>query len=79
MAAVVEYPVYFPDLLFPAKAQTWAAIWPEAWTWVSGAIHSLPVRDATRQSTPAMPFMMLGFHHTDRTSKGQPKVERCWY
>ena len=38
-AAWLEFPRHFPDLEFPAKANSWHQIWPEAFTWMNDCLN----------------------------------------
>ena len=38
-AAFVEFPNQFPDITFPARTKSYAAIWPEAFTWMNDCLN----------------------------------------
>ena len=38
--AWLEFPRHFPDLEFPAKANSWHQIWPEAFTWMNDCLNT---------------------------------------
>ena len=39
-AAWLEFHRHFPDLEFPAKANSWDQIWPEAFTWMNDCLNT---------------------------------------
>ena len=90
-AAFVEFPKQFPDITFPARTKSYAAIWPEAFTWmnvclnITAAVHKDDKRCpeeklfGKRRVQQAWPFMMPGFRHRNRPTKMHGKGERCFY
>ena len=90
-AAFVEFPNQFPDITFPARTKSYAAIWPEALTWmndclnITAAVHKddklCPKKQlcGKRRVKQAWPFMMPGFRHRNRPTKMHDKGERCFY
>ena len=90
-AAFVEFPNQFPDSTFPARTKSYAAIWPEAFTWmndclnVTVAVHKddklCPEEKpyGKRRVKQAWPFVMLGFRHRNRPTKMHDKGEQCFY
>ena len=38
--AWLEFPHHFPGLEFPAKANSWHQIWPEAFTWMNECLNT---------------------------------------
>ena len=90
-AAFVELPKQFPDTIFPARTTSYAAIWPEAFTWMNdclnltAAVHKDDKRCpeeklyGKRRVKQAWPFMMPGFRHRNRPTKMHDKGERCFY
>ena len=90
-AAFVEFPKQFPDITFPARTKSYAAIWPEAFTWmndclnITAAVHKDDKRCpeeklyGKRRVQQAWPFMMPGFRHRNRPTKMHDKGERCFY
>ena len=90
-AAFVEFPNKFPDITFPARIKSYAAIWPEAFTWmndclnITAAVHKDDKRCPEeklynkRRVKQAWPFMMPGFRHRNRPTKMHDKGERCFY
>ena len=38
-AAFVEFPNQFPGITFPARTKSYAAIWPEAVTWMNDCLN----------------------------------------
>ena len=90
-AAFVEFPKQFPDITFPARTKSYAAIWPEAFTWmndclnITAAVHKDDKRCpeeklyGKRRVQQAWPFMMPGFRHRNRATKMHDKGERCFY
>ena len=38
-SAFVEFPNQFPDITFPARTKSYAAIWPEAFTWMNDCLN----------------------------------------
>ena len=89
--AVVEFPKQFPDITFPARTKSYAAISPEAFTWtndclnITAAVHKDEKRCpeeklyGKRRVKQAWPFMMPGFRHRNRPTKMHDKGERCFY
>ena len=89
--AFVEFPKQFPDITFPARTKSYAAIWPEAFTWmndclnITAAVHKDDKRCpeeklyGKRRVQQAWPFMMPGFRHRNRPTKMHDKGERCFY
>ena len=91
-AAFVESPNQFPVITFPARTKSYAAIWPEAFTWmndclnITAAVHKddkhCPEEKlyGKRRVKQTWPFMMPGFrHHRNRPTKMHDKRERCFY
>ena len=90
-AAFVEFPNQFPDITFPAGTKSYAAIWPEAFTWmndclnITAAVHKDDKRCpekklyGKRRVKQAWPFMMPGFRHRNRPTKMRDNRERCFY
>ena len=90
-AAFVEFPNQFPDITFPARTKPYAAIWPEAFTWmndclnITAAVHEDDKRCpeeklyGKRRVKQAWPFMMPGFRHRNPPTKMHDKGERCFY
>ena len=90
-AAFVEFPKQFPDITFPARTKSYAAIWPEPFTWmndclnITAAVHKddkcCPEEKlyGKRSVQQAWPFMMPGFRHRNRPTKMHDKGERCFY
>ena len=88
-AAFVEFPNQFPEITFPACIKAYAAIWPEAFTWmndclnITAAVHKDDKRCpeklyGKRRVQQAWPFMMQGFRHRNRHTKMRDKGERCF-
>ena len=89
----VEFPLRFPDIEFPGKANNWQAIWPEAFAWMSDRLnitaqaHAADKRSPWEKfygkvsSIPLLPFMMPGNRHrvAPRANKMQSKGERIFY
>ena len=77
-AAFVEFPNQFPDITFPARTKSDAAIWPEAFTWmndclnITAAVHKDDKRCpeeklyGKRRVKQAWPFIMPDFRHRNR-------------
>ena len=90
-AAFMEFPNEFPDITFPARSKSYAAIWPEAFTWmddwfnITAAVHKDDKRYPEeklydkRRVKQAWPFRMPGFRHRNRPTKMHDKGERCVY
>ena len=90
-APFVEFPKQLPDITFPARTKSYAAIWPEAFTWmndclnITAAVHKDDKRCpeeklyGKRRVQQAWPFMMPGFRHRNRPTKMHDKGERCFY
>ena len=90
-AAFVKFPKQFPDITFPARTKSYAAIWSEAFTWmddclnITAAVHKDDKRCpeeklyGKRRVKQAWPFMMQGFRHRNRPTKMHDKGERCFY
>ena len=90
-AAFVEFPNQFYDVTFPARTKSYAAIWPETFTWmndclnITAAVHNDDKRCpeetlyGKRRVKQAWPFMMPGFRHRNRPTKMHDKGERCFY
>ena len=89
--AFVQFPKQFPDITFPARTQSYAAIWSEAFTWVNdclnitAAVHKDDKRCAEeklhgkRRVEQAWTFMMPGIRHRNHPTKMHDKGERCFY
>ncbi|CAB1105085.1 unnamed protein product [Ectocarpus sp. CCAP 1310/34] len=91
-AAFTEASLLFPDLQFPRVACDCNRIWPEAWSWMSSCINTLPRLDKSpdrfcpyemlhgkRPLRQPLPFLMPGIHHARIPAKIAPKGERCFY
>ena len=90
-AAFVVFPSQFPDITFPARTNSYAAIWPEAFTWmndclnITAAVHKndkqCPEEKlyGKRRVKQAWPFMVPGFRHRNRPTKMHDKGERCFH
>ena len=84
-AAFVEFPNQFPDITFPARTKSYAAIWPEAFTRmndclnITAAVHKDDKRCGKRRVKQMWPFMMPGFRHRNRPTKMLDKTERCFH
>ena len=90
-AAWLEFPRHFPDLEFPAKANSWHQIWPEAFTWMNDCLNTAAqahtpdklspyeMRYKKRPTNRLLPFMMPGFRHHNRKNKAESKGERCFF
>ena len=90
-AAWLECPRRFLDLEFPAKANSWHQIWPEAVTWINDCLNTtaqahtpgkLSPYERLYKKRPAnrlLPFMMPGFRHHNRKNKAESKGERCFF
>ena len=91
MAAFVEFTNQFLDITFPARTKSYAAIWPEAFTWmndclnITAAVHKDYKRCpeeklyGKRRVKQEWPCMMPGFRHRNRPTKMHDKGERCFY
>ena len=89
-AAWLEFPRHFPDLEFPAKANSWHQSWPEAFTWMNDCLNTTAQVHTTdklshcerlykkRPTNRLLPFMMPGFRHHNRKNKAESKGERCF-
>ena len=93
-AGWVEFPLRFPDIKFPGKANNWQAIWPEAFAWMADRLnitaqapHAADKRSPWEKfygkvsPIPLLPFMMPGNRHrvAPRANKMQSKGERIFY
>ena len=90
-AAWLEFPRHFPDLEFPAKANSWHQIWPEAFTWMNDCLNTTAQAHTPDKLSPyerlykkrptnrLLPFMMPGFRHHNRKNKAESKGERCFF
>ena len=90
-AAWLEFPRHFPDLEFPAKANSWHQIWPEAFTWMNDCLNTTAQAHTPDKLNPyerlykrrptncLLPFMMPGFRHHNRKNKAESKGERCFF
>ena len=90
-AAWLEFPRHFPDLEFPAKANSWHQIWPEAFTWMNDCLNTTAQAHTPDKLSPyerlykkrpnnrLLPFMMPGFRHYNRKNKAESKGERCFF
>ena len=90
-AAWLEFPRHFPDLEFPAKANSWHQIWPEAFTWMNGCLNTTVQVHTPDKLSPyerlykkrptnrLLPFMMPDFRHHNRKNKAESKGERCFF
>ena len=90
-AAWLEFPRHFPDLEFPAKADSWHQIWPEAFTWMNDCLNTTSQAHTPDKLSPyerlykkrptnrLLPFMMPGFRHHNRKNKAESKGERCFF
>ena len=90
-AAWLEFPRHFPDLEFPAKANSWHQIWPEAFTWMNNCLNTTAQAHTPDKLSPyerlckkrptncLLPFMMPGFRHQNRKNKAESKGERCYF
>ena len=84
-AAFVEFPNQFPDITFRARTKSYAAIWPEAFTWmndclnITAAVHKDDKHCSEeklydkRRVKQAWPFMIPGFRHRNRPTKMHDK------
>ena len=89
-AAWLEFPRHFSDLEFPAKANSWHQIWPEAFTWMNDCLNTTAQAHTPDKLSPyerlykkrptnrLLPFMMPGFRHHNRKNKAESKGERCF-
>ena len=89
-AAWLEFPRHFPDLEFPAKANSWHQSWPEAFTWMNDCLNTTAQVHTPDKLSPCerlykkrptnrlLPFMMPGFRHHNRKNKAESKGERCF-
>ena len=65
-AAFVEFPKQFPDITFPARTKSYAAIWPEAFTWmneclnITAAVHKDDKRCRRKSCTASVGFSRRG-------------------
>ena len=90
-AAWLEFPRHFLDLEFPAKANSWHQIWPEAFTWMNDCLNTTAQAHTPdklsfyerlykkRPTNHLLPFMMPGFCHHNRKNKAESKGERCFF
>ena len=90
-AAWLEFPRHFPDLEFPAKANSWHQIWHEAFTWMNNCLNTTAQAHTPDKLSPyerlykkrptnrLLPFMMPGFRHHNRKNKAESKGERCFF
>ena len=90
-AAWLEFPRHFLDLEFPAKANSWHQIWPEAFTWMNDCLNTTAQAHTPDKVSPyerlykkrptnrLLPFMMPGFRHHNRKNKAESKGERCFF
>ena len=90
-AAFVEFPNQFPDITFPARTKSYAAIWPEVFTWMNDCLNITTAVHKDDKRCPeeklygkwrvkqAWPFMMPDFRHRNRLTKMRDKGERCFY
>ena len=90
-SAFVEFPNQFPDISFPARTISYAAIWPEAFMWmndclnITAAVHKDDKRCpeeklyGKRRVKQAWSFMRPGFRHRNRPAKMHDEGERCFY
>ena len=90
-AAFMKFPKQLPDITFPARTKSYAANWPEAFTWmndflnITAAVHKDDKRCpeeklyGKRRVKQAWPFMMPGFRHRNRPTKMHDKEERRFY
>ena len=90
-AAWLEFPRHFPDLEFPAKANSSHQIWPEAFTWMNDCLNTTAQAHTPDKLSPyerlykkrpnnrLLPFMMPGFRHHNRKNKAESKGERCFF
>ena len=90
-AAWLEFPRHFPDLEFPAKANSWHQIWPEAFTWMNDCLNTTVQVHTPDKLSPyerlykkrptnrLLPFMMPGVRHHNRKNKAESKGERCFF
>ena len=89
-AAFVEFPNQFHDITFLARTKSYAAIWPEAFTWmndclnITAAVHKDDKRCpeeklyGKRSVKQVLPFVIPGFPHRNRPTKMHDKGERCF-
>ena len=89
--AWLEFPRHFPDLEFPAKANSWHQIWPEAFTWMNDCLNTTAQAHTPDKLNPferlykkrpthrLLPFMMPGFRHHNRKNKAESKGEHCFF
>ena len=89
--AWLEFPRHFPDLEFPAKANSWHQIWPEVFTWMNDCLNTTAQTHTPDKLSPyerlykkrptnrLLPFMMPGFRHHNRKNKAESKGERCFF
>ena len=90
-AAWLEFRRHFPDLEFPAKANSWYQIWPEAFTWMNDCLNTTAQAHTPDKLSPCerlykkrptnrlLPFMMPGFRHHNRKNKAESNGERCFF
>ena len=90
-AAFVEFPNQFPDITFPARTKSYAAIWPEAFSWMNDCLNITAAVQKDDKRCPEVklygkrrvkqtwPFMMPGFRHRHRPTKMHDKGERSFY
>ena len=90
-AAWLEFPRHFPDLEFPAKANSWHQIWPEAFTWMNDCLNTTAQVHTPDKLSPyerlykkrptnrLLPFMMPGSRHHNRKNKAESKGECCFF
>ena len=89
-AVWLEFPRHFSDLEFPAEANSWHQIWPEAFTWMNDCLNTTVQAHTPDKLSPyerlykkrptnrLLPFMMPGFRHHNRKNKAESKGERCF-
>ena len=90
-AAWLEFPRHFSDLEFPAKANSWHQVWPEAFTWMNDCLNTtaqahtpdkLSLYERLYKKRPTnrlLPLMMPGFRPHNRKNKAESKGERCFF
>ncbi|CAB1096622.1 unnamed protein product [Ectocarpus sp. CCAP 1310/34] len=90
-AAFLEFPKLFPGVMFPTKALSFRAIWPEAFAWMNDSLNIAAEVSKEDKRCPEvklygrrrirvlLPFMMPGFRHRHRPSTMHSKGERCFY
>ena len=89
--AWLEFPRHFPDLEFPAKANSWHQIWPEAFTWMNDCLNTTAQAHTPDKLSPyerlykkrptdrLLLFMMPVFRHHNRKNKAESKGEHCFF